>query len=115
MSWKSFFFFFFLLFCSFFETRQEIKVYFPKIVRISESNQLEWDIDKKMLQQHGLTVMRGIGAAVENVDDSSFLNGVLFTVGQSHVNRHIKPGMLKVSSKLYSSLLSLHIWFSFLV
>lgn len=88
--------------CSFFETRQEIKMYFPKIVRISESNQLEWDIDRNMLQQHGLTVMQGIGAAVENLDDSRFLNGVLFTIGQSHVNRHIKPNMLKVSSVFMS-------------
>lgn len=89
------------IFKDFFETRQEIKMYFPKIVRISESNQLEWDIDRNMLQQHGLTVMQGIGAAVENLDDSRFLNGILFTVGQSHVNRHIKPNMLK---KLWPSI-----------
>eukprot|EP00106_Octopus_bimaculoides_P016628 XP_014784070.1 PREDICTED: cytoglobin-1-like [Octopus bimaculoides] len=79
----------------FFETDQELKTFFPKIIRISEKNELEWDVDNDMLQRHGITVMRGLEAAVESLDDSQFLNNILFRIGQAHVYKNIKPHMLK--------------------
>ncbi|XP_029643254.1 cytoglobin-1 [Octopus sinensis] len=80
---------------SFFESDQELKTFFPKIIQISEKNELEWDVDNDMLQRHGITVMRGLEAAVESLDDSQFLNNVLFRIGQAHVYKNIKPHMLK--------------------
>ena len=64
---------------------------------MNNENQLEWEIDKDMLQKHAVSVMEGLGAAVESLDESGFLNNVLISIGQTHVKRHIKPQMLKVS------------------
>jgi hypothetical protein len=30
---------------------------FPKIIRLNEASQLEWYVDKEMLQKHAVTVM----------------------------------------------------------
>ncbi|GAB1607487.1 cytoglobin-1-like [Argonauta hians] len=79
----------------FFETDEELKMYFPKIIRISESNELEWDVDQEMLEKHGLTVMRGLEAAVDSLEDSKFLNNVLSRIGEAHIYKNIKPHMLK--------------------
>ncbi|RUS81737.1 hypothetical protein EGW08_010491 [Elysia chlorotica] len=65
------------------------------MIRMNESNQLEWDVDKDMLQKHAVTVMEGLGAAVETLHDSHFLNTVLFALGQTHHKRNIRPCMLK--------------------
>lgn len=64
---------------------------------MNNENQLEWEIDKDMLQKHAISVMEGLGAAVESLDESDFLNNVMVSIGQTHVKRHIKPQMLKVS------------------
>lgn len=63
---------------------------------MNSENKLEWDIDKEMLQKHAVTVMEGLGAAVESLEDSDFLNSVLISMGQTHVKRQVKPQMLKV-------------------
>lgn len=67
---------------------------FPKMIRMNESNQLEWEVDRDMLQKHALTVMEGLGAAVETLQDSQLLNAVLIALGQTHDKRGIKPWML---------------------
>ncbi|XP_041351045.1 neuroglobin-like [Gigantopelta aegis] len=90
-----------LIFLKFFQTEPEMKSLFPKIIKMNESNQLEWDIDNEMLTKHAVTVLEGLGAAVENLDDSDFLNSVLISIGQTHVKRNVKPQMLK---KLWPSL-----------
>lgn len=64
---------------------------------MNSENKLEWDIDKEMLQKHAVTVMEGLGAAVESLEDSDFLNSVLISMGQTHVKRQVKPQMLKVN------------------
>ncbi|KAJ8308064.1 hypothetical protein KUTeg_012938 [Tegillarca granosa] len=84
-----------VVFYRFFETEPELKSIFPKIVRMNSENKLEWDIDKEMLQKHAVTVMEGLGAAVESLEDSDFLNSVLISMGQTHVKRQVKPQMLK--------------------
>ena len=38
---------------SFFEREPDLKMMFPKMIRMNESNQLEWDVDKDMLQVSG--------------------------------------------------------------
>ena len=43
--------------------------------------------------------MEGLGAAVETLHDSHFLNTVLFALGQTHHKRNIRPCMLKVSAR----------------
>lgn len=48
-------------------------------------------------QKHALTVMEGLGAAVETLQDSQLLNAVLIALGQTHDKRNIKPWMLTVS------------------
>ena len=73
-----------------------MKAYFPKIVRMNNDNKLEWDVDREKLQKHARIDMEGLGAAIENLDDSDFLNSVLISVGQTHSHRQIKPQMLKV-------------------
>ncbi|KAL8583847.1 hypothetical protein ACOMHN_040316 [Nucella lapillus] len=78
-----------------FETEPDLKRLFPKIVRLNEVSQLEMDADKDMLQRHAVTVMEGLGAAVESLEDSDFLNSVLISIGQTHVRRNVKPQMLK--------------------
>ncbi|XP_046370897.1 cytoglobin-2-like isoform X1 [Haliotis rufescens] len=90
------------IFLKFFETEPDMKSLFPKIVRMNEANQLEWDMDREMLQKHAVTVMEGLGAAVESLEDSDFLNSVLISIGQTHVKRSVKPQMLKV--RLWPSL-----------
>ena len=80
----------------FFETEPDMKSIFPKIVRMNNESQLEWDIDREMLQKHAVTVMEGLGAAVESLDDSDFLNSVLISIGQTHFHRHVRPQMLRV-------------------
>ncbi|KAH9492894.1 hypothetical protein Btru_032566 [Bulinus truncatus] len=62
---------------------------------MNEKNELEWDVDKDMLQRHAVTVMEGLGAAVESLDDSDFLNSVLVSIGQTHIKRNVKPQMLR--------------------
>ena len=74
-----------------------MKGLFPKIVKMNNDNKLEWDIDREMLQKHAVTVMEGLGAAVESLDESDFLNSVLISIGQTHIQRQVKPYMLKVS------------------
>ncbi|KAK7507109.1 hypothetical protein BaRGS_00001960 [Batillaria attramentaria] len=78
-----------------FETEPDLKRLFPKIVRLNEVSQLEMDVDRDMLQRHAVTVMEGLGAAVESLEDSDFLNSVLVSIGQTHVRRNVKPQMLK--------------------
>lgn len=73
-----------------------MKTLFPKIVSINEENQLEYVIDQKMLQKHATTVLEGLGAAVESLDDPYVLDNVLKALGQTHARRQIKPIMLKV-------------------
>ena len=73
-----------------------MKAFFPKIVRMNNDSQLEWDVDREKLQKHAIRVMQGLGAAVESLDDSDFLNSVLISVGQTHFHRQVRPTMLKV-------------------
>lgn len=73
-----------------------MKSVFPKIVQMNQDNKLECNIDRDMLQKHAVTVLEGLGAAVECLDDSHFLNSVLISLGQTHVHRQVKPQMLKV-------------------
>ncbi|KAL8588902.1 hypothetical protein ACOMHN_051496 [Nucella lapillus] len=80
---------------SFFETEPDLKMLFPKIIRLNESSQLEWYVDRDMLQRHAITVMEALGAAVECLEDSHFLNNVLIAMGQTHAKRNVKPAMLK--------------------
>ncbi|KAK3092881.1 hypothetical protein FSP39_008346 [Pinctada imbricata] len=84
-----------IVFLRFFETEPGLKSLFPKIVQMNSENQLEWDIDKDMLQKHAVTVMEGLGAAVESLEESDFLNSVLVSIGQTHIKRQVKPQMLK--------------------
>lgn len=67
------------------------------MVTMNDRNELSTDMDRDRLETHALTVMEGLGAAVESLDDTEFLNNVLFAIGQSHVKRKIKPYMLQVS------------------
>ncbi|XP_060590011.1 neuroglobin-1-like isoform X3 [Ruditapes philippinarum] len=90
-----------IIFIRFFETEPNMKSLFPKIVQMNQDNKLECNIDRDMLQKHAVTVLEGLGAAVESLDDSQFLNGVLIAIGQTHVQREVKPQMLK---KLWPSL-----------
>ncbi|KAL4237215.1 hypothetical protein ACF0H5_001934 [Mactra antiquata] len=90
-----------IVFIRFFETEPSMKSVFPKIVQMNQDNKLESNIDRDMLQKHAVTVLEGLGAAVECLDDSHFLNGVLISLGQTHVQRQVKPHMLK---KLWPSL-----------
>ncbi|XP_059162201.1 neuroglobin-like [Physella acuta] len=83
------------VFINLFQTEPDLKRLFPKIVQMNEKNELEWDVDKDMLQRHAVTVMEGLGAAVESLDDSDFLNSVLVSIGQTHVKRSVKPQMLR--------------------
>ncbi|XP_025105646.1 neuroglobin-like [Pomacea canaliculata] len=83
------------VFLRLFETEPDLKRLFPKIVRLNEVSQLEMDVDRDMLQRHAVTVMEGLGAAVESLEDSDFLNSVLISIGQTHVRRSVKPQMLK--------------------
>ncbi|PVD25643.1 hypothetical protein C0Q70_13302 [Pomacea canaliculata] len=83
------------VFINFFETEPDLKMMFPKIVRLNEVSQLEWYVDRDMLQRHAVTVMEGLGAAVESLEDSQFLNSVLMALGQTHAKRNMKPTMLK--------------------
>ncbi|CAG5136397.1 unnamed protein product, partial [Candidula unifasciata] len=62
---------------------------------MNDKNELEWEVDRDMLQRHAVTVMEGLGAAVESLDDSDFLNSVLVSIGQTHVKRNVKPQMLR--------------------
>lgn len=80
----------------FFESEPDLKSLFPKIVKMNNENQLEYDIDREMLQRHAVTVLEGLGAAVESLEESDFLNSVLISIGQTHVQRHVKPNMLRV-------------------
>ena len=70
---------------------------FPKVFQINSDNQLEIDIDRDLLKKHAAIVMEGLGAVVEIMDDSDFLNNVLISIGQTHYHRHVRPSMLKVS------------------
>uniref|UniRef100_A0A0B6YIN5 Globin n=1 Tax=Arion vulgaris TaxID=1028688 RepID=A0A0B6YIN5_9EUPU len=83
------------VFVKLFQTEPDLKRLFPKIVQMNEKNELEWEVDKDMLQRHAVTVMEGLGAAVESLDDSDFLNSVLVSIGQTHVRRSVKPQMLR--------------------
>lgn len=86
----------FTLTLRFFQTNGEMKGLFPKIITISEENRLEFVIDEKMLQKHATTVMEGLGAAVESLNNPYVLDNVLKAVGQTHARRQVKPIMLKV-------------------
>ncbi|WAR19734.1 NGB-like protein, partial [Mya arenaria] len=90
-----------IVFLRLFETEPQMKTIFPKIVQMNRDNKLEENIDKDMLQRHAVTVMEGLGAAVESLDDSIILNSVLISIGQTHVQRQVKPHMVK---KLWPSL-----------
>ncbi|XP_064603224.1 cytoglobin-1-like [Liolophura sinensis] len=90
-----------IIFTKFFDQEAEMKKYFPKMVTMNDRNELSTDMDRDRLETHALTVMEGLGAAVESLDDTEFLNNVLFAIGQSHVKRKIKPYMLQ---KLWPSM-----------
>ncbi|WAR19739.1 NGB-like protein [Mya arenaria] len=90
-----------IVFLRLFEMEPQMKTVFPKIVQMNHDNKLETNIVKDMLQRHAVTVMEGLGAAVESLDDSRILNSVLISIGQTHVQRQVKPQMVK---KLWPSL-----------
>ncbi|KAL5008453.1 hypothetical protein ScPMuIL_014034 [Solemya velum] len=83
------------VFLRLFETEADLKSLFPKIVRMNENNELEWYLDREMLQKHAVTVMEGLGAAVDSLEESNFFNSVLMSIGQTHNKRNVKPQMLK--------------------
>ncbi|XP_076442916.1 neuroglobin-like [Babylonia areolata] len=83
------------VFLNFFETEPDLKMMFPKIIRLNEVSQLEWYVDRDMLQRHAVTVMEALGAAVESLEDSHFLNNVLIALGQTHAKRNMKAVTLK--------------------
>ena len=80
-----------------FEAEPDMRSLFPKVFQINSDNQLEIDIDRDLLKKHAAIVMEGLGAVVEIMDDSDFLNNVLISIGQTHYHRHVRPSMLKVS------------------
>ncbi|GFS02922.1 cytoglobin-1 [Elysia marginata] len=49
---------------SLFETEPDLKTMFPKMIRMNDSNQLEWDVDKDMLQRMWPSLHYGLGAVL---------------------------------------------------
>ena len=86
-----------IFFFRLFEAEPDMRSLFPKVFQINSDNQLEIDIDRDLLKKHAAIVMEGLGAVVEIMDDSDFLNNVLISIGQTHYHRHVRPSMLKVS------------------
>ncbi|XP_069117999.1 cytoglobin-1-like isoform X2 [Argopecten irradians] len=83
-----------IVFVRFFETEPKLKHLFPKIVRVNEKNELELEMDGEMLRKHGHNVMHTLGAAIENMEESDFMNTVITAIGSTHVRRKVKGKML---------------------
>ena len=57
-------------------------------------------IDDYMLKKHATVVMEALGAAVECLEDTSFLSGILVALGQIHAGYHVKSHYLPVSNTM---------------
>ena len=75
-------------------------------MRVNEHNELEMEVDEDMLSKHAHNVMCCLGATIENMDDSEFLNTMLTSIGQKHHMNGICPTNLDVSILTSKEILS---------
>ncbi|XP_071079485.1 neuroglobin-like [Haliotis cracherodii] len=81
-----------IMFKRFFEQQQEMKKLFKRLLSNSESGNFIFDDDR--LRGHARIVMNSLGAAVDSLDDSSSLSGMLVALGEKHAAYNVKGEMI---------------------
>lgn len=71
-----------------------MKKLFKRLLSNSESGNFIFDDDR--LRGHARIVMNSLGAAVDSLDDSSSLSGMLVALGEKHAAYNVKGEMISV-------------------
>lgn len=74
---------------------KDLKKLFRRLMSQTESG--EFIFDSVRLERHATLVMKNLGQAVENLDDSSYFSEMLTSLGEKHATYNVKPEMLPVS------------------
>ncbi|BFZ11775.1 hypothetical protein BsWGS_14814 [Bradybaena similaris] len=80
------------IFTRLFEMEKDLKKLFRRLMSQTESG--EFIFDTVRLERHATLVMKNLGQAVENLDDSSYFSEMLTILGEKHSTYNVKPDML---------------------
>ncbi|CAG5130371.1 unnamed protein product, partial [Candidula unifasciata] len=80
------------IFTRLFEMEKDLKKLFRRLMSQTESG--EFVFDSVRLERHATLVMKNLGQAVENLDDSTYFSEMLTTLGEKHSAYNVKPEML---------------------
>ncbi|XP_023216665.1 neuroglobin-like isoform X2 [Centruroides vittatus] len=74
---------------------------FKKFMTLKEDGTYDWDLGG--MERHALLVMQALEAAIDNLDDSRVLSGILFELGCKHARYNVQEDMF---DKLWDALKS---------
>ena len=77
-----------------FEMEKDLKKLFRRLMSVRESG--DYVFDSVRLERHATLVMKHLGQAVDNLDDSTYFSELLIMLGEKHSAYDVKPEMLPV-------------------
>ncbi|GFO04882.1 neuroglobin [Plakobranchus ocellatus] len=80
------------IFTRLFEMEKDFKKLFRRLMSVRESG--DYVFDSVRLERHATMVMKHLGQAVENLDDSTYFSELLIALGEKHAAYDVKPEML---------------------
>ena len=85
------------LFPRLFEMEKDLKKLFRRLMSVRESG--DYVFDSVRLERHATLVMKHLGQAVDNLDDSTYFSELLIMLGEKHSAYDVKPEMLPVLTR----------------
>ncbi|CAG5126662.1 unnamed protein product [Candidula unifasciata] len=79
------------IFTRLFEMEKDLKKLFRRLMTQTESG--EFIFDTVRLEQHATLVMKQLGQAVDNLDDSTHFSEMLTILGEKHAVYNVRPEM----------------------
>ncbi|XP_005099823.1 neuroglobin [Aplysia californica] len=80
------------IFTRLFEMEKDLKKLFRRLMSQTESG--EFIFDTIRLEHHATLVMKNLGQAVDNLDDSEVFSEMLVLLGEKHSSYNVRPAML---------------------
>ncbi|RUS78958.1 hypothetical protein EGW08_013260 [Elysia chlorotica] len=71
---------------------KDLKKLFRRLMSVRESG--DYVFDSVRLERHATLVMKHLGQAVDNLEDSSYFSELLVMLGEKHAAYDVKPEML---------------------
>ncbi|XP_067119072.1 neuroglobin-like [Centruroides vittatus] len=88
-----------IVFQRFLTRHPELCKMFRKFMTLKDDGTYDWDLEE--LQRHALLVMQALEAAIDNLDDSRVLAGILYDLGRRHARYNVQEQMF---DKLWEAL-----------